>query len=1130
MWLAQSAVWMEAYSMKKRKRGILRIGAQGLLVGLLFAASAVAQTVSSSITGIVKDSSGALVPGVQVTVTDKSTNVSVTTQTNKDGIYQVSFLTSSHYQVTFTKQGFKTDMEADVLLVSNQAAHVDATLEVGSTTQSVTVTATPPLLDKETPMIGATVSSDDLVKYPEVIGSHGPTELVMAKIFAGMSGSSPSYSNPNDFSVGGGRTDTVPYIIDGLPSNMAVDNTYGFVPTPDSTQELQVLITPYSAQYGQTGGGAILTTTKSGTDNLHGALFEYHNDQNLNAIDFFTVHPAPTPEDIFNYFGGNAGGPVYIPHIWNGRNRRTFFFTDWEDTLNYKPSQLNTTVPTAMERQGNFSGPEPNNTATTPTIYNPATTVVTGSTYSRTAFAGNIITTPEDPVAAKIMTYYPMPNCAFDTYDYCLYAVAYHSYLYNTDRVDQEIGDYDRLWFRFARDGPWTNQTPYINNAANPSATNGWRDYHEEATWVHIFSPAITNELRVAQVEEDNFTLPNAQNVASLGLANVPPSEFPGIGVTGLYSIGGESPSTSIDRFQIVNDALEWQKGRHNLHLGGEFIHYLYNPYNPGLLTGSYSFTGVYTDSTSGGKATGGFGPADLYLGQVNSASLSTDNYEFRYRLNYYALYAQDDFKLSSRLTLNFGVRWEVDGPTSEVNNQLFSMNPALTDPTTGKRGAIEYAGLNGAPMHFVPYDYRGILPRGGFAYSLAKDTVIRGGYGMFQLPSIGFVPTAQGSGQTSEFSRSCSFTGTSTTPAFALQTGVGNCAFNVNSAGQPNIPSSLTSPSQNVIDFQQQGTIPYVQEWSVSLQHHFGQGWVGEIDWIGNKGTHLPVTLAANQIPYTSTACCDALSTTASQALRPFPQWKNVNYFTYGGLSNYNGLIVQMQHYWTKGLSTLVNFTWAKTMNDVDASARSDAVSNQNTYDTAAQYGVAMIDVPKRFALSYVWDVPIGSGGKLVQSVPVVSQILGHWEFSGVTQFQVGYPYNVSQTNVMGLYNGAQYCSRSGEALHFTTPTVAQWFNPAAFVPTPINTFGDCARASLFGPGENNWDISLSKTVPVRERYRVQIRADFYNAFNHVQFDNLNTSCTTLIDSGSGCGGAFGAATGDIGARTIQLDARVSF
>jgi hypothetical protein len=1110
------------------KKLSLRIALECLVVGLLFAGSAAAQTITGSIGGIVKDSSGAVVPGVKVTVTDKSTNVSVSTQTNGAGVYEVPFLTSSTFRVTFAKEGFKTYLEENVPVILNQAVHLDVVLVIGNTTQSVTVTAEPPQVNTDSGVVAGSLANADLMKFPEMIGGHGPNELTYVKIFPGMSGSSPSFSNTNNFSIGGGRADSTPIIEDGLPSNMAVDNTYGFTPTPDSTAELQVLITPYSAQYGQTGGGAILTTTKSGTNNLHGSLFEYHNDQNLNAVDYFTnSSPGPRPvraRTIVNYFGGSAGGPVYIPHLWNGRNRHTFFFSDLEDTLSIKPGTLNTQVPTAMEKQGNFSGLSPSNT-TTPTIYDPATTVVSGSTVTRTAYAGNIITEPEDPVAKAIMSYYPAPNCTNGSFDYCVTPVSYRSYLFSNTRVDQEIGDYDRLWARYSRDGPWTEGVPYINNAANTSLTNGWRDYHEEVSWVHIFSPNVTNEFRLGQVEEDNFTLANAQDTATLGLPGVPAnSEFPGMTVTGLYTIGGASPSNSLDRFQIFNDGLQIQKGKHSFRVGGEFTRYMFNQYSPGVLAGGYSFTGTFTSTTISGKSSGGFGLADLYLGDVATSSLSTNNYEFRYRLNYSAVYIQDDYKITPKLTLNLGLRWEFDGPTTEVNNWIYSMNPTMTDPTTGKLGAVQFAGRNGAPRHFLANDFRGFLPRAGFAYSLNHNTVIRGGGGLFELPSIGYMTT----GSTNEYSKSCSFKGVNSyTPAFQLNAGQPACAFNQNSAGLPNLVSSLTSPTQSLTEFQTQPKIPLLQEWSLSVQHQFGNGWVGEISYIGNKGTHEPVQLAMNQI-YPIAGCCYGQTSPTPQSLRPYPQWNNVTYFSLSGNSNYNALALTLQHYWSHGLSTLLAYTYAKTMDDVDGINKSDGVGNQNTYNIASQYGVAMIDLPQRFSASYVWLVPIGSGGKLAQNVPVVNAILGHWEFGGVTQFQPGYPYNVSQTNTDGLFNSAQYTSRTGEVIHPSTPTVAQWFNPLAFTPTAQDAFGTTPRASLFGPGLNNWDLSVSRNFPIREKFTLQFRGDFSNLFNHLQLDNLNTACTTIV-SGQ-CGGAFGAATGDVGARSIQLNARLTF
>jgi hypothetical protein len=288
-------------------------------------------------------------------------------------------------------------------------------------------------------------------------------------------------------------------------------------------------------------------------------------------------------------------------------------------------------------------------------------------------------------------------------------------------------------------------------------------------------------------------------------------------------------------------------------------------------------------------------------------------------------------------------------------------------------------------------------------------------------------------------------------------------------------------------------------------------------VDYQGNRGVHRPVTLQVNQIP-PSPGCCFGL--TNAQSLRPYPQFLNVSDFSLSGNSNYNALLVKVQHYWSNGLSALLSYTWAKTMDDVDGPARADAVGNQNIYNLRAQYGVAMIDVPQRFTASFVYQIPVGSGGKVFKGIPVVSYVIGHWQVSGVAQFQVGYPYNVSQSNTLGLFSAAQYVNAVGSP-NLSNHTIAEWFNPAAFAIAPQDTLGNAPRASFFGPGQNNWDIGITRMFPLTEKLSLQFRGEFYNAFNHPQWNGLNTSITSP---------AFGAVTSAMDPRVIQLVGRMSW
>jgi hypothetical protein len=278
-----------------------------------------------------------------------------------------------------------------------------------------------------------------------------------------------------------------------------------------------------------------------------------------------------------------------------------------------------------------------------------------------------------------------------------------------------------------------------------------------------------------------------------------------------------------------------------------------------------------------------------------------------------------------------------------------------------------------------------------------------------------------------------------------------------------------------------------------------------------------LPITLQINQI-YPSANCCFGVAN--SQSLRPYPQWLNVARFTDGGDSNYNALITKLQHAWKGGLSVLASYTWAKMMDDVDASARADAVANQNVYNLRAQYGIGMIDIPQRFTFAWVYDLPLGSGGKVARDIPVLSYAIGHWQMSGNYQAQIGYPYNVTQANDLGLYSPIQYPDAEG-APKPSHRSIAGWFNPKAFAMAPVDSLGNAPRASLFGPGQNNWNIAVARIFPIRERINFRLRAEFYDAFNHPQWNGLNTTITSP---------AFGAVTSAMDPRTIQFAGRIQF
>lgn len=1051
-------------------------------------------------------------PGVSVVVSETTTATEYKTVTDKAGSYRVSFLKPGSYTVTFEKTGFAQYKTDPLSLVLNQALIIDGALRLGTVSEVVTAIGAETSLNETNPQVSGELNTAELIDLPEVTNTHGANEFLITKTFAGVSSTSQDYSNVNNLSLGGGRPVTNPLIIDGLPSNMGVDGTYGLVPTPDSTEELQVLTSPFSAQYGQSGGGAVLTTTKSGTEKFHGSAFESYSSQSLNALGFFTAHGAVVPASVFNYFGGSVGGPVLIPKLFDGRAHRLYFFTDWEDTLTRAAAQLNTDVPTAAERNGDFSGLSPEGTPT-PTIYDPMSTTIVNGTPVRTAFPGNIIPKNRlDQVGENIVAFFPQPNCSNGTFNYCVNPTSVSSYLYNADRVDYNASDYDHLWAKFSRDGPTNQAVQYIPNAANTSALGGWVDDHYEISWSHIFSPRVSNEARIGYVSEENFSSPVPTSSTALGLQGVPLTQFPSVTTNEYANFGAGSFERTRDGHYILNDALVLQMGKHTLSAGGEFTRYAYSFYEPGVLSGSYTFSGIFT--TAAGQS--GIGLADLELGLPATTTISTTNTVFHENLNYFAGYVQDDYRLLTNLTINLGLRWEFDGPYSEEHNNQYTFDPDIIDPTTKVQGGIQFAGFNGAPHSLIANVYTGVLPRVGFNYRPMRNTVFRGGYGIYELPSIGFGTT----GLTSASTVNATFQSSDgITPPYELSQGVPPYSPNVGPNGEPLIPTSLTKPSANVVELEQHAVLPYLQEWQLGVQQDLSHGWVAEVDYEGNHGVHQPVSLPINQINPPA-GCCFGVKN--AQSLRPYPQFLTISYLKNGGASEYAALLATLSHRWNDGVSLRAAYTWAKASDDVDAPARADAAPVQNVYDLHAQWGTAMTNIPQRFSLSAVDELPFGAGGRFFAHTPVLSQAIGHWRVSTVAQFQVGYPYFITQSNTLGTFSGGQYVTKVGDPnIARGSRTVAKWFNTGAFQTTPQDVLGNAPRAALYGPGQNVWDIGLMRDVPLGEHATFTFRADAHNAFNHPQFSGLNTTITNP---------AFGSVTGAEDPRMLLLVGRLRF
>ncbi|MCU1324133.1 MAG: TonB-dependent receptor, plug [Acidobacteriaceae bacterium] len=1097
------------------------------LLVLLFASDLnhlIAQTYSGSIRGRVTDSTDHPVMGADVVTTSLSNNAIVRTKTGQSGDYTVPFLNEGSYRVEVSYPGFKSRQEDNIKLDLNQRLTINIELTTGQTSEVVSVEADSSQLNEISSEIGDIIDKERLTELPLMTGSNGRSPLLLAKLSPGVSSTSANNSNINAFSMGGGRPVTNEILVDGLPTTNPSDETYTLTPAPEALSQMKVITTPFSAQYGHTGGGVLLLTTNSGTSQMHGSVFDFNRNRVLNGRNYFTPAQS-TIKYILNDPGGTFGAPIPLP--WERHNPKTFFFGAYNLTLLSQGNTYSTVVPTAAQRAGDFSSllnttkvlatnPCDNTPIYQGQIFDPATVVTSGKTACRKAFPNNQIPGSRmDAVGKQMVSFFPVSNGSFaNGSNYMVFPNKFRSSAQWIARIDHNFSERDKGFIRVGGFHPSNNAPINFSNAANNTTAGGWVDTQIAVTETHVFTPTLVNDFRLGFVQEHNYSNEGGGPGTSLGLTGVPLDHFPNIGVTNYVTLGASALSHDRDRSWIYSDALNWQLNAHALTIGGEYRRQLYSTYSPGKTSGGYSFGPTF--SAYPGNANTGDSIADILLGLPNSTSINVANYAYKFNINSGSLYIQDDWKLRSNLTVNLGLRWEFNGTYTEQNNQFYSFNPNVIDATTGKAGATQFAGFNGAPRNFTPNIYTNFLPRVGFAWKPLDKTVVRGGYGIYRLPNIGLLGY-QGLATKYGVSATFSSNDSNITPFYQLKNGVPAYSFNVDANGNANIPTSLTNPTQTVNQAELRSRSPYDQNYQIGVQQQLPGGWFAEVNYQGSKGTKLPAIYNLNQL------LPSQFSVTAPQSSRPYPQYKGVRGLLNQAGSNYQSLQSKLNHRFNKGLVVEVAYTYSKFMDDVDAPARANAVSIQNVYNTAAEYGVGGYDIPQRAVGSYYWVLPIGRGGRFLNNVPVVKDILGGWSTSGIVEFQVGLPISVTQSaNNLGGYTDIQRPNQiSSGILPRGQRTIAKWFDTAAFVAAPATQPGNAPRFPFHGPGLINWDQAVARTFPIYERLAFQFRAEFFNSMNHTNFSAPNSQIGNKN---------YGVVTGAQDGRIIELVGKLQF
>jgi hypothetical protein len=1035
----------------------MRIAIYGILISMLLLPGALWPQNSSTaeIVGTVTDPSGAVIPHTTVKITNTTTGTHTQATTNMAGVYDAPFLDPGPYTVEFQSTGFQTVIRAGIQLQLNQTARVDAQLKVGSQTETVTVNETA-ILNSDDSQRGTNFNQEMIEDLPTV----GRDASYLALLAPGTSSAQSNVSgvDPGRRSVNGSRAFSISATVNGgsgvLPNS---DNFVTLVPALSTVSEFNVIENNYNAEYA-TGTSVLNIITKTGTNQFHGSAFEYFENNVLNARNFFAKGPTPLR---YNQPGGTIGGPVI-------RNKLFFFFS-YQNTLNPSTTVSTDTVPTAAVRGGNLAG--------LPTITDPQTNA---------PFPNNAVPTSRfDPAALKAASYWPAPNQPGNVNNFYFGGLQYLTTPIYDVRGDYRINDFHTVSaaghvYRLNNDHTGTIPGPACFNKSERCGVQVSHSQQWTLSERWIVSPSAVNVLRINFVRQyfNQFTPNQDQNFPqTLGVQNVPGNYFP------FFSIGGAVP-TSIGPGQhsggaqstfSYGDALTVVHGKHSMKFGGEFDKFRYNVV-PTWDSGSFTFSGLFT----------GVGYADFLLGEPFSYSLSAQPNTIGARRLAYATFAQDDYHVTRRLTLNLGLRYEGQGGFSEVNNRLSNFSPTLINPATNTPGAIIFASSGNNTLqnnHFGLF-----APRVGLAYSPGSGWVVRGGYGIFFVPisaqrNYNSTPPGYAISQSLQVTNQAA-----KIPIFLLSQGPPPYQYPPASAR-----TAAVQNGQSVTYFQPDAPEAYMQQWHLSLQKQISSSTVVEASYVASKGTHLLFPRDLNQVPRTS------LGPGNLQLLRPYPQFQSITTVFDDANSNYNALQVKVNQRFSRGLTFLANYTYSKSLDTCSLDLTTGGgCEYQISTNPGATYAPSQFDQKHRVVIAGAYELPFGAGRTHLNHGGIVDAVIGGWRVSESFTANSGFPFSVFASTSNPALSGNLFANVSGTAT-VSDPTLTHWFNTSAFSNPAPYTFGNSGRDLLRGPGFWDFDLSLNKkfVLPIGKegRYHIAFRADFYNTFNHTNFAQPNAT-----------------------------------
>lgn len=1057
--------------------------------------SALAQNRNAGeIRGTVLDSSGAAIPEVTVTITNTLTGVKRQVKTAADGVYTAPFLEPGTYSIAFAKEGFKSYVRSGVVL-HVQTITIDATLDIGMVTEQITVSEAAPLVQTETSERRSTVTAQEVSALPLV--GRGWYDLTL--LLPGVNGGGSQTASGQGVGVNGTGSFQINWLIDGGVGTFPVSQNADFIQTPlEAIAEINFSTSNFGAEYGA-GVAVFNVITKSGSNQFHGSLFEFIQNDKLTARNFFARQVPPLR---WNQFGGTIGGPI--------KRDKAFFFYSLQRNPIRNPTTRFYTFPTSQMRAGDFSAPG------LPTVYDPASLREVGGKLMRDPFPGNRVPGPRfDPVAQNIQEYFPAPNRAGIADNFFFAVSPPLTYTWHNWKVDYNISSGNRLTFSGTH-VPLTQFTPAPTcpmncNNRNQSESQG------QITNVWTISPVLINEFRSSAIRTYGaWKSPNMGRgfPENIGLKNVPADVFPNINVGGTVptSIGGGLSAVIAFTSYVQSNTLTWIKGKHSLKFGGEFDKWQQNLAWDDFRSGDFNFSGVFTRNPAD-PASAGLGYADFLLGLPQSWSVNMSPMTGARSWNV-QLFAQNDYKVKPNLTLNLGVRYQLQHGWTEVANRIASFDPSLINPVTGTRGALWFAGTAGrhALQKTVP-DF--FAPRIGFAWSPRNRWSVRANYGVFALmwgantytSGLGVGHSVQGSKVSTDL----------LTPIFRLRDGPPSPLF----PSPDRLTPSLLN-GQAVSYFPYDTPMAYFQQWQFGVQHEVIGGVLAEAAYVGSRGVHLGFGRDINQVPPHLLGPGDA------QGRRPYPQYLGIAASLFDGVSAYHSIQVTIKKRFSGGFAFLTNYTFSKALDTGTGSGWGGAqnVDNwQNAYNWRENYGLSKVDMPHVWNGMFIYELPVGQHRRFLNRGGLANAVLGQWQVSSTWGVNSGVPFTpiMAGPNLSGSLAGSWRPNRIRSGI-LDNPTIDQWFDTGAFVQPAPFTFGNSGRNILRGPGFRNLDAGLMKNFSLPflgDSGVLQFRADAKNVFNHPNFGLPNASI------GSAAAGTIRSA---LPGRSLQLGATLRF